>query len=97
MGMDSLMAVRMKSRLEAITKSSLPTTLTFDYPNVQALTAYLAGCLPGADTPEPPASSEFRQNVGDIADLLDKVEKLSDGEVDRVLHSRTDKGGLPDE
>ncbi len=43
MGMDSLMAVDVKSRLEAGAGQPLPATLTFNYPTVAALTGFLAG------------------------------------------------------
>jgi myxalamid-type polyketide synthase MxaE and MxaD len=42
MGMDSLMAVELKSRLENGVNAPLPATLTFDYPTIEALTNYLA-------------------------------------------------------
>jgi acyl carrier protein len=41
MGMDSLMSVELKSRLEGAVGRALPSTLTFNYPNVGALTDYL--------------------------------------------------------
>ena len=41
LGMDSLTAVELKNRLQAAIGNSLPSTLLFDYPNVQALTEYL--------------------------------------------------------
>ena len=41
LGMDSLMSVELKSRLEAATGCALPTTLTFKYPTVVALTDFL--------------------------------------------------------
>ena len=41
LGMDSLMSVELKSRLEATTGCALPTTLTFKYPTVVALTDFL--------------------------------------------------------
>jgi myxalamid-type polyketide synthase MxaE and MxaD len=42
LGMDSLMSVELKSRLEASLGRPLPSTLTFNYPNVGALADYLA-------------------------------------------------------
>ena len=42
LGLDSLMSVELKSRLEASVGHTLPSTLTFNYPNVGALTDYLA-------------------------------------------------------
>jgi myxalamid-type polyketide synthase MxaE and MxaD len=48
MGMDSLMSVELKGRLESLMDRSLPSTLTFNYPSVAALTGYLETLLPGA-------------------------------------------------
>jgi myxalamid-type polyketide synthase MxaE and MxaD len=55
MGMDSLMSVALKSRLEAATGLKLPTTLTFNYPTVHALAEYLARELSARVTKEPAA------------------------------------------
>lgn len=41
MGMDSLMSVQLRKRLEASFGRALPKMLTFTYPNVAALTRYL--------------------------------------------------------
>jgi acyl transferase domain-containing protein/acyl carrier protein len=41
MGMDSLMAVELKTRIEEAVGTNLPSTLTFNYPNIEALTDYL--------------------------------------------------------
>jgi acyl carrier protein len=41
MGMDSLMSVALKSRISAATGLKLPTTLTFNYPTINALAEYL--------------------------------------------------------
>ena len=40
LGMDSLMTVALKTRLEAAFGMSLPSTLTLDYPSVAALARY---------------------------------------------------------
>jgi acyl transferase domain-containing protein/acyl-CoA synthetase (AMP-forming)/AMP-acid ligase II/acyl carrier protein len=45
MGMDSLMAVQFRLRLESLFGLQLPTTLAFDYPNIQHLSAFLAAEL----------------------------------------------------
>jgi NAD(P)-dependent dehydrogenase (short-subunit alcohol dehydrogenase family)/acyl carrier protein len=55
MGMDSLMSVELKSRLEGAVGRALPSTLTFNYPNVGALTDYLMREVL-AEAPSPPAS-----------------------------------------
>ncbi|NES77484.1 MULTISPECIES: type I polyketide synthase [unclassified Okeania] len=41
MGMDSLMALEFRNRLQNITGHSFPSTLTFEYPNIEAITDYL--------------------------------------------------------
>jgi acyl transferase domain-containing protein/SAM-dependent methyltransferase/acyl carrier protein len=41
LGMDSLMSVELKRRLEARCGRSLPSTLTFNYPSVEALAGFL--------------------------------------------------------
>lgn len=63
MGMDSLMSVELKGRIEAAVGAELPSTLTFNYPNVGALAGYLmdevlAGTAPSGGAPSaPPARS----------------------------------------
>jgi len=49
MGMDSLMSVELRSRLAKAVGRKLPSTLTFNYPNVNALAGYL-GTLLAAET-----------------------------------------------
>jgi acyl carrier protein len=41
LGMDSLMAVELKTRLECLFGAPLPSTLTFNYPNIEALAGFL--------------------------------------------------------
>lgn len=45
LGMDSLLAVELRNRLNAATDRSLPATLTFEYPSVEAIGEFLAGEL----------------------------------------------------
>ncbi|HJV97058.1 MAG TPA: SDR family NAD(P)-dependent oxidoreductase, partial [Albitalea sp.] len=74
LGMDSLMSVELKRRLERGAGQTLPSTLTFNYPNVGALAAFLetrlaataAAAVPvqpatpaASVAPTPPASSEL--------------------------------------
>jgi acyl transferase domain-containing protein/acyl carrier protein len=67
MGLDSLMAVELKRRLEKAIGLSLPRTLAFEFPNVEVLARHLCaactcGCSVGIDRtpapPEPPVLSE---------------------------------------
>jgi acyl transferase domain-containing protein/acyl carrier protein/2-polyprenyl-3-methyl-5-hydroxy-6-metoxy-1,4-benzoquinol methylase len=51
LGMDSLMSVQLKGRLEKSTGRVLPSTLTFTYPTVNALTDFLLGQVLKISTP----------------------------------------------
>jgi len=42
-GMDSIKAVQLKTRIEAATGLDLPATLTFEYPSIMALVDYIVG------------------------------------------------------
>jgi len=86
LGLDSLMSVELKSRLEASLGRTLPATLTFNYPNVGALAGYLAKevlslempapALPsaGSDSNEPPGA----QDLSEDQLALQLAEKLAD-------------------
>ena len=72
LGMDSLMAVQFRGRLERGFGASLPSTLTFNYPNVQTLAAFLAEKLGRKPPPVTRAILSAGSPVhGDQADLAD--------------------------
>jgi NAD(P)-dependent dehydrogenase (short-subunit alcohol dehydrogenase family)/SAM-dependent methyltransferase/acyl carrier protein len=85
MGMDSLMSVELKTRLERSVGKALPSTLTFNYPTVAELAEYLAtNVLPQAvelpapaEVPIEPTSVEDIDDLSedDLADLLMKKLK----------------------
>ncbi|MFW6693106.1 SDR family NAD(P)-dependent oxidoreductase [Streptomyces sp. MAR4 CNX-425] len=60
-GMDSLTAVELRTRLEAEFRVSLPSTVVFEHPTIEALGTYVAGLAPApaatgeAPAPQPPA------------------------------------------
>src|SRR5690606_11478123 len=45
MGLDSLMAIDVKTRLESLCARTLPSTVVFNFPTVDALAGYLDGLL----------------------------------------------------
>jgi acyl transferase domain-containing protein/acyl carrier protein len=53
LGMDSLMSVDLKSRVEIAFGLSLPSTITMDYPSVTALSAYVRDALFGSMPAQP--------------------------------------------
>ena len=83
MGMDSLMAVDFKGRLEKSTGETLPASLTFNYPSVTALTGYLLDLVaPAAEAAEPEAAAPAAGDHGGVSEseiaarLMRKLETL---------------------
>jgi acyl carrier protein len=93
MGMDSLMSVELKSSLERAFGAPLPSTLTFNYPSVRALSQFLWTDIlmsgepaAGTDPASPPGSlveppTEARAAAEDLDDL-------SEDELEAMLASR---------
>ena len=80
------MAVELRNRLQSGVGRPLPSTLTFEYPTIEALTTYLATEVFGLERPVVP---EPRAAEPETGDLLDAIENLADEDVDRLLARRT--------
>lgn len=93
MGMDSLMAMELKRRLEAGVGRALPATLTFNHPNVAALTRFLLNLLvaKAASRPANPTPSA-RDSLREATSVVD-LDELSDSEVERRLLARLERLG----
>jgi acyl carrier protein len=90
LGMDSLMSVELKGRLERLVERALPGTLTFNYPNVAALATYLEGQLfPAAgDGGRKPAGEATRAPAPpDTADAANR-DDLSEEDLAALLRKR---------
>jgi acyl carrier protein len=83
LGMDSLMAVDLRRRLEASVGRPLPPTLAFDYPSVEVLADWLLELLFPAERVAPSDAGKLRPTGG--TDLLADLESLSDEEVDALF------------
>jgi hypothetical protein len=82
--MDSLMSVELRSRLERVAGRPLPSTLTFNYPNVGALAGFLESHL-FPDAPEAPA------DAGEVEPTQDGTDGLSDEELMARLVAQIDR------
>jgi myxalamid-type polyketide synthase MxaB len=65
LGLDSLMAVELKNRLESSLQTSLSSTLLFDYPTLEALVEYLADVIP-MEFPSDLAKAENKLEEKDV-------------------------------
>jgi acyl transferase domain-containing protein/acyl carrier protein len=81
LGMDSLMSVKLKRRLEAGTGLKLPGTLTLTYPTITALAVYLEEKLfPSLDLPTSPLPAPDQDERFSVA-----VAGMSDSETNMAI------------
>ncbi len=83
MGMDSLMAVEFKNRLEVSLGTSVPVTLMFDFPTIKDLAWYVAKEVMGWELTEEGDSELPAQD--ELAEALSEVEELSEDRVDASI------------
>jgi acyl carrier protein len=84
MGLDSLLSLELRQRLEKALGIALPVTAVWNYPTVAALSGHLGerlniGAPDGGSVP-------VHANADDIEDLLREVEGLSEHDVQRILN-----------
>jgi NAD(P)-dependent dehydrogenase (short-subunit alcohol dehydrogenase family)/acyl carrier protein len=100
-GIDSLMAVQLKNKLEAGLACTLRSTLLFDYPTLDVLTPYLIQVM-GLATEKLDTEKIERADIGhqqphdahaDHA-ILSKLDELSEEQVSALLISKLDKLGF---
>jgi acyl carrier protein len=100
LGMDSLIAVELKNRLEAALGECLPATLAFEYPTIEAIAGFVADRVRGVTGAEPvsspsagpvSASGVAARSItpaasdADLGTLLVHVAGLSDDDALRLL------------
>jgi acyl carrier protein len=79
LGMDSLMALELKRRLEGDLKMTFPATMIFEYPTLEAMAGHIVPASPVQAAPQPQASA--------VADERKRAEiaKLSTAEAEQAL------------
>ena len=85
MGMDSLMAIELKRRLEHTVAATLPSALAFNYPTVTALVDFLDAMVAERE-------QTSVDDVEDASELLSRVPEMSSAEVDFVLGQNAGRG-----
>jgi myxalamid-type polyketide synthase MxaE and MxaD len=83
LGMDSLMTVELRGRLERSAGVRLPTTIAFEYPTVEALSGFLAGKLLQRYAAAQAAPSAADGQDGGVAEL--DLVALSEDELAAML------------
>jgi acyl carrier protein len=83
MGMDSLLAVELKTRLEKQLEHSLSSTLAFNYPNITALADYLLQDVLALTQPLPDAMHPADNDA--LTRLAAHLEALSEGDMEALL------------
>jgi hypothetical protein len=84
MGMDSLMGVELRTRLQVSLGHSLRATLSFDYPNVELLVEYLAVEVLRLGAPEGSPDAAHKVEAG-VGALEAQLNELSDEELARLV------------
>ena len=86
LGLDSILAVELKTEISRRTEIPLPAGLLFDYPTLASLTGHIMGLLRDSTPPQP-----LHQSAPDAPQspsILDRIEELSDDEVDRLIQQK---------
>jgi hypothetical protein len=91
MGMDSLMSVDLKTKLENTLGRKMPSTLTFNYPSVDALTDFVSGFIPGFEA-APPAGTGAATAASSTAPPDEELDdELSEDELAALLADKLNR------
>jgi myxalamid-type polyketide synthase MxaE and MxaD len=85
-GLDSLMALELRNRLEALFERSLPATLLWNYPTLEALSMYLADSLAPVVAPAATVSTAT-ESIAGLSFALGDVAQMSDDDAAQALRA----------
>jgi acyl carrier protein/short-subunit dehydrogenase len=86
MGIDSLMAVEIKNRLEKDLEIPLPTTIVLEYPTIQGLARHLMAELLGKLTTEEIEPSKKETSNISLSEIeLSKIEELTGEDIEAAI------------
>lgn len=102
MGMDSLMSIELRTRLQRRLELDLPSTLTFNHPTVEAVARFVSGRIDrtrpaGAPADPPPAPTPAVESPAPSTPIDDSAseEELVDLLEARLSRLGTNQGGRP--
>jgi len=96
LGMDSLLAIQLSNRLKTSFAAAVPSTLTFQYPTIEAIADYLLTTLSTAVEAQSPAA-DLPVEDGKPLDshraekLLANIDQLSDSDIEALLGAMEEK------
>ncbi|NER24035.1 MAG: type I polyketide synthase [Symploca sp. SIO1C2] len=90
LGIDSLMAVELKNRLESSLGDSIPSTVLFDYPTLEALVDYLGEDVLSYEFSRS-SDSELQKKSKDPELISAELEKLSESDAEALLMKALEK------
>jgi acyl transferase domain-containing protein/acyl carrier protein len=92
LGMDSLMAVELANRLKRSLGRSLPPTLAFERPTIEALCSYLSDQVLGVAGVQFPSGDPDR-GIAAQANQMEELASLSEEELEKTLTAELEREG----